>query len=301
MSKIELDSFIGNEQDNSAMALFPIRDLSLKTGVNSVTLRAWERRYGLLKPQRTAKGHRLYSDADVKQVEAILYWVQQGVAVSKVRALIEKGAEDEAPNLDSDWQRLQTALVKAAQDFNGDKIRQLGAEVLSQYPASIAVQNWILPSLALLAKGAAGSFCEAVLNEELTVRLHALKKQAGAGQKALVCVSAGGPNLWGLMVSFILSDQGVSCEFVSNLPTADDCVVLSKGLDASSLMVFCGNEQASQVAAFVAKIQQSNVPVVLVGAKLWLAYHESKMADAENVTVFSDPIEGVQSFLTDIS
>ena len=35
-------------------ALYPIRTLSSLTGVNSVTLRAWERRYNLIRPQRTA-------------------------------------------------------------------------------------------------------------------------------------------------------------------------------------------------------------------------------------------------------
>jgi DNA-binding transcriptional MerR regulator len=33
--------------------LYPISTLAAQTGVNSVTLRAWERRYGLLKPKRT--------------------------------------------------------------------------------------------------------------------------------------------------------------------------------------------------------------------------------------------------------
>ena len=56
-------------------AYFPIRILSTKTGVNSVTLRAWERRYGLLKPKRTEKGHRLYSEEDVTRVDAIVRWI----------------------------------------------------------------------------------------------------------------------------------------------------------------------------------------------------------------------------------
>ena len=45
--------------------LFPIRELGSITGVNASTLRAWERRYGLLKPARTPKGHRLYTKEDV--------------------------------------------------------------------------------------------------------------------------------------------------------------------------------------------------------------------------------------------
>lgn len=40
----------------------PIREVSRITGVNAVTLRAWERRYGLIVPHRTAKGHRLFFD-----------------------------------------------------------------------------------------------------------------------------------------------------------------------------------------------------------------------------------------------
>ena len=44
--------------DSSAAPLYPIREVSRLTGVNSVTLRAWERRYGLIRPQRTPKGHR---------------------------------------------------------------------------------------------------------------------------------------------------------------------------------------------------------------------------------------------------
>ncbi|OOE97942.1 hypothetical protein BZG79_15885, partial [Salinivibrio sp. MA427] len=37
-----------------------ISQVAEQTGVNPVTLRAWQRRYGLLSPARTAKGHRLY-------------------------------------------------------------------------------------------------------------------------------------------------------------------------------------------------------------------------------------------------
>ena len=50
---------------------YPIRDVSRLTGVNPVTLRAWQRRYGLVVPARTAKGHRLYSDEDIALIQQI--------------------------------------------------------------------------------------------------------------------------------------------------------------------------------------------------------------------------------------
>ena len=48
--------------------LYPIREVARLTGVNPVTLRAWERRYGLIVPMRTESGHRLYSLTDIERV-----------------------------------------------------------------------------------------------------------------------------------------------------------------------------------------------------------------------------------------
>jgi DNA-binding transcriptional MerR regulator len=41
------------------------------TGVNPVTLRAWERHYGLIQPQRTNKGQRLYTEQDVAKIRRV--------------------------------------------------------------------------------------------------------------------------------------------------------------------------------------------------------------------------------------
>ena len=51
--------------------LFPIREVARLTGINPVTLRAWERRYGLIQPTRTESGHRLYSMHDVEAVREL--------------------------------------------------------------------------------------------------------------------------------------------------------------------------------------------------------------------------------------
>ena len=76
--------------------LLPIREVVRLTGVNPVTLRAWERRYGLIQPLRTEGGHRLYSPADVEAIRSILTWTERGVAVSKVAQLLERGANSRA-------------------------------------------------------------------------------------------------------------------------------------------------------------------------------------------------------------
>ena len=58
-----------------------------KTGLKADTIRAWERRYGLPKPERTPGGHRLYSRRDI----AILQWLaarlDEGMRISAAVAL----------------------------------------------------------------------------------------------------------------------------------------------------------------------------------------------------------------------
>ena len=47
--------------------------------VNAVTLRAWQRRAArLVQPARTEKGHRLYSEQDIRQIGEILSWLERG-------------------------------------------------------------------------------------------------------------------------------------------------------------------------------------------------------------------------------
>jgi DNA-binding transcriptional MerR regulator len=70
--------------------LFPIRHVCAETGINPVTLRAWERRYGLIRPVRTPKGHRLYSALDIERIRRILAFLEEGVAVSQVGRVLER-------------------------------------------------------------------------------------------------------------------------------------------------------------------------------------------------------------------
>jgi len=74
--------------------LYPIRHVCAETGINDVTLRAWERRYGLVRPQRTAHGHRLYSASDIARIRRIQELLAQGIPVSQVHRVL---AREESP------------------------------------------------------------------------------------------------------------------------------------------------------------------------------------------------------------
>ena len=49
--------------------IYNLKAVIQETGLGPETLRAWERRYGLLKPQRSPGGHRLYSQYDIDMLK----------------------------------------------------------------------------------------------------------------------------------------------------------------------------------------------------------------------------------------
>jgi len=64
-----------------------IGELSRRTGVPEATLRAWERRYSLLRPERSGGGFRLYADDDIARVRAMREHLDRGVSASEAARL----------------------------------------------------------------------------------------------------------------------------------------------------------------------------------------------------------------------
>lgn len=77
--------------------IYNVKAVCQRTGITAATLRAWERRYGLPTPNRTAHGYRLYSERDV----AILFWLLQqtesgmsiGQAVNQLTHMLVNGID----------------------------------------------------------------------------------------------------------------------------------------------------------------------------------------------------------------
>lgn len=124
---------------------YSIRQLSEISGVNAVTIRAWERRYGLLKPSRTTKGHRFYDDADIEMVRNILNWLDRGVAISKVKPLLNTEQPITEDSITSHWQDAINQSLAIAGQFQREKLEQQLNELFGNYPLDTLATNYFLP------------------------------------------------------------------------------------------------------------------------------------------------------------
>lgn len=72
--------------------LYPIRAVSKETGISIDTLRAWEKRYQVVVPQRDERG-RLYTEADIQRLRLLNSAVEKGHAIGRVAALSNEDLE----------------------------------------------------------------------------------------------------------------------------------------------------------------------------------------------------------------
>jgi DICT domain-containing protein len=82
-----------------------IKDVAERTGVAAATIRMWEQRYGFPTPSRTPAGYRLYTEADIESIRAVVALRRRGlsipVAVERARTQPREGVDVGEGDVDS--------------------------------------------------------------------------------------------------------------------------------------------------------------------------------------------------------
>lgn len=167
------------------MAFYSIGDVAERCGINPVTLRAWQRRYGLLKPQRSEGGHRQFDDDDLQRIEEIKRWIERGVPVGKVKALLDG---DKAPE-PGDWRVLREEMIATLRQVNPAKSRAQIAIFCQHHSVDALVDHVFIPVRATLrldhaTARAMGSLLDGILIEQAVTSL--TESRAKAGRDALL-------------------------------------------------------------------------------------------------------------------
>lgn len=265
--------------------LFPIREVSRLTGVNPVTLRAWERRYGLIQPTRTDSGHRLYSQADIDAVRSILAWIERGVAVSKVGSILAKSASSRSVATPAyndvssdDWSQWQDQLRSALQNFDEPRLERVYGQIFSCYPLPVVFQSIFMPvwQELLLRQDEVGQrgewlMLDGFLRGRCWQRLQ-LGRDDSRERVLLVALPGHCRELELLVAALLLGNQGVDVAVMGpGVPMADLALVCER-MQPQALVVFSnqppGDEFPRQLARLALGLE---CPVLLAGDSADLA------------------------------
>ncbi len=98
---------------NTIKTSFSIRDLENLSGIKSHTIRIWEKRYGLLQPERTDTNIRTYGLASLQKLLNIVYLYNDGYKISK----IAKISEADIPTLVNEIQQNKNSDEQIINEF----------------------------------------------------------------------------------------------------------------------------------------------------------------------------------------
>ena len=129
-------------------ALLRIGELSRRHGVSPDLLRVWERRYGLLAPQRSPGGFRLYTPEDEVRVRAMRRGLAHGLTASvAARMALREPAPPGGPDHVEALETLRAELGDALEAFRDVDAQAVLDRLLATFSVTTALRDVVLPYL----------------------------------------------------------------------------------------------------------------------------------------------------------
>ncbi|MCQ4347541.1 MerR family transcriptional regulator [Pseudomonas stutzeri] len=295
----------GHDEDDApldaeaqAEGWLPIREVARRTGINPVTLRAWERRYGLIVPQRTAKGHRLYGEAHVERIQAILTWLNRGVAVGQIRELLDQDCAPSGP-ADGPWESLRGELLEAVVALAERRLDDAYNRALALYPPQPLCRHLLLPLLDELEQRWQGQFGAALervffrswLRSRLGARVYHNNRQQQGAPLLLANLSElpMEPGLW--LCAWLLSDGQCPVEVLDwTLPPGELNLAVERLQPRAVLLYSSQALEAAQLRRQLPRLHAGcRLPLLLAGPAAQI--HRDELAALERLALADTPLD----------
>lgn len=280
-------------------AVYQIGTVSDMTGIPRNTLLAWERRYGLLDPQRNESGYRLYTEAEVRVLEQVKEYLDRGHRISEAVRLLRRTTVAAPESIPEDGERALEAVRDTLKAHLLD-LDRAGAEGVRQrlvlFSFRQAIDGVYLPLLREVGEMwheghvsiAQEHFVSAFCREQLIAMMHSLGAGPEGGLRVVCAGYPGEPHELGLLaVSVKLALRGCRVGYLGSDLPADELARAARHQDAD---LVCQSvvqpREAAELVAHARALRESlpeHVRVVLGGPGV-----EGVEADLEGVWFTQD-------------
>jgi MerR family transcriptional regulator, light-induced transcriptional regulator len=216
--------------------LLRIGELSRRVGVSDHLLRAWETRYGLLRPVRSPGGFRLYSEADESRVRTMQAYLAGGLSAAEAARATLGGDGDAVPDGRAGLLAAGPAgtghsatLRQALDAFDEPAAQAVLDRALADLSVPAVLRDVVLPYLAVLGerwqRGTASISMEHFASNVIRGRLAGLARGWGSGRGplALLACAPGEQHDLGLMMfGIVLHHHGWRIDYLgTNTPVEE--------------------------------------------------------------------------------
>ena len=279
-----------------------IGELGRRVGLKPELLRAWERRYGVLQPTRTAGGLRLYSPGDERRVRLMQARIADGLSPAEAATVVladDGPSGDEAgPPLEQESERLRDALDR----FDADEAHATLDRLLAAFVLDTVVSEVLIPYLRDLgerwAAGTATIAQEHFASSLIRGRLAGLARgwERGGGPLALLaCAPGEHHDLPLLAFGLALRGRGWRIAYLGADTPGESMADAARALDPALVVVSAtGRARFRQAADDLTAIARAR-PVAIAGGGASESLAESIGASL----VTDDPVAAAERLTAD--
>jgi DNA-binding transcriptional MerR regulator/methylmalonyl-CoA mutase cobalamin-binding subunit len=258
-----------------------------RTGLSPAVLRMWERRYAVVKPSRSPKGRRLYSDADVERLRLLARATQGGRSIGQVAALSEE-ALAELVRRDAVEERARSAVgitvpalrfveeaLPAIERLEATTLETLLGRAMLVLPASAFLDDVVAPLLQQVGerwregtlRPVHGQLASAVLRRVLD-RFSEAAAPPGAPELVVATPAGQMHELGALLVAATAAAEGWAVTFIGTSLPAEDIADAVRVTGAPALALSIVHPSGDRALADELRTLASRLPsatLVLVG------------------------------------
>ena len=129
------------------MGEYKIRDIEKLTGIKAHTLRIWEKRYGILEPNRTDTKIRTYTDSDLTDILNISILYNSGTKISHIANLQKEEINKRVCDLKSidSSDQVQEKLLLALVEMDEISFSNLLSSIVEEHGLTTMFKDFIIP------------------------------------------------------------------------------------------------------------------------------------------------------------
>jgi MerR family transcriptional regulator, light-induced transcriptional regulator len=262
------------------MNAFTIKDIENLTGIKAHTIRIWEQRYQLLKPNRTDTNIRYYTSDELKKVLNIALLNKYGYKISHIDKMNEQEVKEKIlslTQLQAQLERIVNDLIKCMIDLDMDRLE----DILDKYIASRGIERTItqlifpfLEKIGILwltnhINPAQEHLVTNIIRQKLIVGIEGASSSLISNKSVLLFLPEGEHHELGLLfVYYLLKSRGIGVIYVgANIPLNDVEYVVKLKKPNYLFTHLTSVSNNFQLDKFVANITRrfSSTPFILSG------------------------------------
>jgi methanogenic corrinoid protein MtbC1 len=264
--------------------MYTIKRAAERTGITAATLRAWERRYGIVAPRRSDGGYRLYDEEDVRALSLMAQLVSDGWTPSlaadevlrRLRAASPReglatagpggpGVEDEAgPASTPSAGHFGKAIIEAAVALDADALSTTLDEMFALATYEKVIDQHLLPAMEALGDAwatrrvsvAGEHFVAHAVMRRLAARYEAASS-VGTGPRVLLGLAPGARHELGLFAFAVAARRlGLATDYLgADLPVEDWVSAVTSREPAAAVLALTTSADAEAVAHVVTAVR----------------------------------------------